>query len=113
MHQYHGVFIEHVPIRFDGGESSHHILIRSNSSVPGKIKSAITQARRITKEGLSAIGISSLAALRRNTRKNNGDDTAMTKDLEEFQSKLEHRFLSFAANQLDKDIDMIKAIKKY
>ena len=37
----------------------------------------------------------------------------MTKELQEFQSKFEDRFISFVAKQLDKDIDMIEAIKKY
>ena len=103
--------MEHTPIRFDGEKSSHHILIRSDSSVPRKFNSAITQARRITKGGLSAIGICSLVGLLCNTRKNNVSDTAMTKELEEFQSKFEDWSLSFAAKKLDKDIDMTDAVK--
>ena len=37
----------------------------------------------------------------------------MTKELEAFQSKFEDSFLSSAAKQLDKDIDVIQAIKSY
>ena len=95
--------MEHTPIRFHGEKSFHHVLVYSDSSVPRKFNSEINQARRTTKEGLSAISINLLAGILRNTQKNNVDNTAMTKELEKFQSKFEDQFLSFAVKQLDKD----------
>ena len=62
--------------------------------------SSIWQMATVSKKGLEALNIPSLAGIRKNTRKTQCDDASMTERLEEFQKKYCDESLAFAAARL-------------
>ena len=106
------ITIEHVPIRFGKENISHHILIRNNKSV--KYRNPVIQKAEVIKQGVEeALGVSSTVGKRRNTRQNNVDDNAMTARLEKFRSKFEEEFIAFTMKEMEKETDIMYAIKQY
>lgn len=110
MEYKHNTLIEIEPMERKGISISHHVRVCDGKP---KFNSAFQQLKAVAKKGLDAIGLHSLAGTRRNTRRNDHDDTEMREKLEEFRAQFHDEFVAFARKKIEGDEEMMEAVRQY
>ena len=101
------------PLQLKGKSKVWCVAIGTKKKAKPKLPSAVSQMRLVLKKGIDALGIKTGRGRRRNTRRNNVDDAAMTERLQQFRDVFHKQFLAFATKQVKTNDDILDAMKQY